>query len=106
VLRRYHRCPAGAQDAAELGEYGRAVAGVVNGQRADDEVEAAIGVGQRLPERRLVDPHPARGPPPGQAHHDRAGIEGGDLGPSFQQFAQVQAGAAGCVQDLPAGHGS
>ena len=46
VLRRYHRCPARAQDAAELGERGRAVAGVVNGQRADDEVEDAIGVGQ------------------------------------------------------------
>src|SRR5215471_5080768 len=103
VLRRYHRRPARAQDAAELGEGGCAVAGVVNGQRADDEVEGAIGVGQRLPQRRLVDPYPACRALPGQAHHDRARIKGGDLGPSHQQFAQVQAGAAGCVQNPPAG---
>ena len=105
VLCRYHGCPTGAQDAAELGECGRAVAGVVDGQRADDEVEGAIGVGQRLPERRLVDPHPAQRLLPGQAHHDRARIKGGGLGPSLQQFTQVQAGAAGCVQDLPARDG-
>src|SRR5215831_9479962 len=43
VLRRYHRRPPGAQDAAELGERGRAVAGVVNDQRTDDKVEGAIG---------------------------------------------------------------
>ena len=37
MRRRYHNCPAGAQDAAELGESGRTVAGIVNGQRADNE---------------------------------------------------------------------
>src|SRR5262249_51988730 len=88
VLRRYHRCPAGAQDPAELGEGGRAVAGVVNGQRADDEVEGAIAVGQRVPERRPGDPRPACRPLPGQGHHHRARIKGGDLSPSLQQFTQ------------------
>jgi len=60
MLRRYHRRPAGPQDTAELGECGRTVAGIVNGERADDEVKGIIGVGQRLPERRLVNPHQAR----------------------------------------------
>jgi len=103
MLRRHHSCAAGPQDTAELGECGRTVAGIVNGQCADDEVKGVIGVGQRLSERRLVDPHPARRLLPCQAHHDRARIKGGDLGPSFQQFTQVKARAAGCVQDLPAG---
>ena len=59
MLRRYHSCPAGAQDAGELGEGGRPVAGIVNGHGADDEVKGAIGIGQRLPQLRMVDPHPA-----------------------------------------------
>ena len=84
---RYHRCPAGAQDPAELGECSRSVAGIVNSKRADDEVKGAIGVGQRLPECRLVDPHLARRLAPGQVHHDSARVKGGDLGPSLQQFA-------------------
>ncbi len=84
VLRRYHNCPARAQDAAELGKCGRAVARVMNGQRADDQVESAIRIGQRLPQRRLVDLHSPCRPRSGQAHHDRARIEGGDLGPSLQ----------------------
>jgi len=78
----------------------------VNGQRADDEIEGATGVGQRPPERRLVDPHLLQRPLPGQAHHHGARIKGGDLGPSLQELAQVQARAAGCVQDPPAGDGS
>ena len=39
MLRRYHSRPAGTQDAAELGECGPTVAGIVNGQRADDAAD-------------------------------------------------------------------
>jgi hypothetical protein len=81
------------------------VADVVNGQRAHDQVEGTIRVGQRLSESGLVDLHPARRVRFGQVHHDRAGIKGGDIGFLLQQFPQIQAGAAGCVQDLPAGYG-
>jgi hypothetical protein len=69
---------------------------------AHDQVKGVIGVGQRLPEHRLVDPHPARRLLPGQAHHHRARIKGADLGPSLQQFTQVKTRAAGCVQNLSA----
>ena len=72
---------------------------------ADDQVERAIAVGQRPPERCLVDPHLACRRLPCQVHHDRAGIKCSDLGPTLQQFAQVQARAACCVQHTQAGDG-
>ena len=105
MLRRYHSCRAGARDAAELGECGPAVAGIVDGQRADDEIEGSVGVGQRLPERSLVDPYPFRYLAPGQADHYRTRIEGGDLGSPFQQFAQIKTRAASCVQHMPINDG-
>ena len=103
MLGRYHSCPAGPQDTAELGECGRTVAGIMDGQRADDEVKGVIWVGQRLPSAAWS----IRTPPcrllPGQAHHDRARIKGGDLGPLFQQFTQVKALGLAGLRPGPAG---
>ena len=80
---------------------GRICLDLLRARRARPEDAA----GAWLPERRLVDPHPAQRLLPGQGHHDRACIKAGDLGPPLQQFTQVQAGAAGCVQDLSARDG-
>jgi hypothetical protein len=96
---RQHQCAARPEHAAQLAQRGDPVIDVLDGQRAQGQVDAVIG----QPAKRVSQVvHPelaARYPAPGDVHHAGAVVEPGHSRAAAGQFRGIQSRAAGRVKN-------